>query len=185
MATMSNVLVSRRIRLDALAVCILCVGCGAYRLPSRPSLPSTLPPLAVDVLAVPSVLRSSVDTAAGQGSRITLSAANADVRELLPALASAAGVSMVIAPDARGRVTVHVVDANAREVLQSVIEQAGLTLGPVQLIAPYPRLVFYDLPVNVNAASAATIQARFGVSAMLAKLVVAARPHQTDCAPCR
>jgi len=117
-------------------------------------------------------MRSSLDTAGGKGSRITLSASNADVRELLPALANAAGVSMVIAPDVRGRVTVHFVDADAGEVLQAVIEQAGLTLGPVQLIAPYPKPVFYDLPVNVNAASAATIQARFGVSATLAKLVV-------------
>lgn len=129
------------------------------------------------MLAVPSVLRSSVDTPGGKDSRITLSAANADVRELLPALASAAGVSMVIAPDVRGRVTVHVVDVDAREVLRAVIEQAGLTLGPVQLIAPYPRPVFHELPVNVNAVSAATIQARFGVSATLAKIVVAERPH--------
>jgi len=129
------------------------------------------------VLAGPSVLRSSLDTVGAKGSRITLSAANADVRELLPALALAAGVSMAIAPDVRARVTVHFVDVDAREVLQAVIEQAGLTLGPVQLIAPYPKPVFYDLPVNVNAASAATIRARFGVSATLAKLVVAARPQ--------
>lgn len=178
---MFDVLVIRRIRLGALAMCILSAGCGGFRFPSRPSThtpaPAPLPPLGVDLVAVPSALRSSIDPVGGKSSRITLSASNADVRELLPALASASGVSMVMAPDVRGRVTVHFVDADAREVLRAVIEQAGLTLGPVQLIAPYPKPVFYDLPVNANAASAATIQARFGVSAELADLVVAARSH--------
>lgn len=179
---MPDARVMHRIRCDALAACILSAGCGAFSSKSTAAphpvpLPSTLPPLAVDLVAVPSVLRSSLDTVGGKSSRITLSASNADVRELLPALASASGVSMVMAPDVRGRVTVHFVDADAREVLRAVIEQAGLTLGPVQLIAPYPKPVFYDLPVNANAASAATIQARFGVSAELAALMVAARPH--------
>lgn len=136
-----------------------------------------LPPLEVDVLAAPSGMQTSTDAEARKGRHITLSAANVDVRELLPALASAAGVSMVMAPDVRGRVTVRFVDADARDVLRAVIEQAGLTVGPVELIAPFARPVFQDLPVNINEASAETIRARFGVSALMAGFIAAARPE--------
>ena len=164
-----------------IAGCCLMGGCASRRtappLPASPVMSPALPPLAVEVLTVPPTGLSTPDAVKGRGSRLTLSASNVDVRELLPAIASAAGVSMVMAPDVRGRVTVHSVNADAREVLRAVIEQAGLTVGPVELIAPFPRPVFLDLPVNVNEVSAEAIRMRFGVSAALAGLVVDARPR--------
>lgn len=171
---------SHRIALAGLAGCFLSVGCGAARTASKPSTPpapSALPPLSVEVLALPTNARTAPNAVQGAASRITLSASNVDVRELLPAIASAAGVSMVMAPDVRGRVTVHFVNADARDVLRAVIEQVGLTVGPVELIAPFPRPVFHDLPVNINEASAAAIRLRFGISASLAELIVDSRPR--------
>lgn len=173
---------SHRLALAGLAGSFLSIGCGAVRTAPAPSthaapLPPALPPLSVEVLTVPTRARTSPDAVEGKASRITLSASNVDVRELLPAIASAAGISMVMAPDVRGRVTVHFVNADARDVLRAVIEQVGLTVGPVELIAPFPRPAFYDLPVNVNKAGAAAIQIRFGISAALAEFIVESRPH--------
>lgn len=178
---MHEVAIPHRFAHAGLALCFLVVGCASSRTAPAPTnspvLPPALPPLSVEVLTVPSKSVTAPDAVKGKGSRLTLSASNVDVRELLPALASAAGVSMVMAPDVRGRVTVHFVNADARDVLRAVIEQAGLTVGPVELIAPFPKPLFLDLPVNVNEASAAAMQVRFGISAALADLIVTSRPR--------
>ena len=178
---MHEVAMRHRFARVGLAGCFLMVGCATARTAPAPKtspvLPPALPPLSVEVLTVPPRGLTASEPVKGKVSRLTLSASNVDVRELLPAIASAAGVSMVMAPDVRGRVTVHFVNADARDVLRAVIEQAGLTVGPVELIAPFPKPVFVDLPVNVNEASAAAIQVRFGISAALADLIVTSRPR--------
>ena len=169
------------IRAGAVAASVFWAGCGSFRMPSGASnpaaapVPSVLPPLNVEEIAV--AASPLQDAGRKKASRVTLSATNADVRDLLQELAIAAGVRMIIAPDVRTRVTVHFVDVDAREALESVIEQAELTLGPTHLVAPYAHPVFRDLAVNVNTASTGTIQARYGVSARIAELVVQGRPE--------
>jgi hypothetical protein len=54
--------------------------------------------------------------------------------------------------------------------------EVGLSVlvGPMQ--APWAPVVFYQLPVNVDVASAEAIAKRFGVSLELAKFLVERRP---------
>ncbi len=108
-------------------------------------------------------------------ARISLNARNADVRELLPALASAAGISLVLGPDVSGRVSVNLRNVLAIDALRAVIDEAGLSVGTPVIDVPFGPVVFYQLPVNVNTASASTIKLRFGVSDELAGWVVGAR----------
>lgn len=110
-----------------------------------------------------------------QTQRINLTAINAPVRELLPELAAAAGVSIVMAPDVTGRVTVSLHDVPAMDALRAVIDQAGLTVGPSFLPNPVGPVVFYQIPVNLNTASAATIRARYDVQQTTADFIVKAR----------
>lgn len=110
-----------------------------------------------------------------EGRRVTLTAADADVRVLLPLLAEAAGVSLVLGPDARGSVSVHFEDVDAMAAIRQVLRQAGLTIiSPLE--PPDRPTVFYTVPVNVDALSAEEIQAHFGVSAEVARLIVESRP---------
>lgn len=115
-----------------------------------------------------------VSATVGPGERVTLSATGADLRALLVALADAAGVSLVVDPAVQGRVTVHFADVAAGDALRRLIEGAGLMVRR-PLAAPWGPTVFYVVPVNVNEADAATIQARFGVSAEMARFIVGSR----------
>ena len=112
--------------------------------------------------------------AGGPGPRVNLTATGADLRALLAALADAAGVSLVVAPEVQGRVTVHFEDVPADEALRTLIREAGLMVAS-PLAAPWGPVVFYVAPVNVNEADAETIRARFGVSEELARFIVRAR----------
>ncbi len=108
--------------------------------------------------------------------RISITAQNQDVRTLLLWLAEQAGTSIVISPDVNARVTVSFRDVPVAEALRAVMAEVGLSVlvGPMQ--APWPPVVFYQLPVNVDVASAEAIAARFGVSLELARFLVQARP---------
>lgn len=108
-------------------------------------------------------------------NRISLTAVNADVRELLPALARAAGISLIMLPDVRGRVSVYLRDVSALDALKAVINEARLVVGEDDIPRPFGPVVFYQLPVNVNNATAATIKSRFGVSDSLANWLVLSR----------
>jgi hypothetical protein len=57
----------------------------------------------------------------------------------------------------------------------AVIEQAGLTVGSPGPQLPWEKPVFYDLPVNINDASAATLKTRFNLTQPLADFIVRAR----------
>lgn len=110
-------------------------------------------------------------------TRISITAHNQDVRTLLLWLAEQAGTSLVISPDVNARVTVSFRDVPVADALRAVMAEAGLSVlvGPMQ--APWTPVVFYQLPVNVNVASAEAIAARFGVSLELARFIVNSRPR--------
>lgn len=107
--------------------------------------------------------------------RITVTASNADVRELIPAIAAAGGISVVMSPDVQGRVSVRFVDVPVSQALRAVITEAGLTVGSDKLESPWAPAVFFSAPVNVNVANAQLISAHFGVSEALARVVVESR----------
>jgi type II secretory pathway component HofQ len=89
-------------------------------------------------------------------------------------LAEAAGVDLVVDPAVVGRVTVHFDDVPAREALEQVIRETGYMITR-PLLAPFPPTIYYVTPVNVNEADAATIRARFDVSAELARFILRSR----------
>lgn len=157
------------------------VACSPMRAPQpaprpapipAPLVIADLPPIPVQTLAGDStLLRMRLD----RSQRITLNSTNADLRDLLPLLANAAGVNLVMGPEVRGRVSVRFQDVNAIDALNAVIEQAGLVVGNPNAEAPWGKPVFYDLPVNINMASAPTIRARFDVTQRLSEWVVRGR----------
>lgn len=109
-----------------------------------------------------------------QGQRVTLTATDADLRSVLPLLAEAAGVSLVVGPEVQGTVSVHFEDVPAIQAILETLRQAGLMIV-VPLRPPTGPTVFYTVPVNVNEAGVEQIQTHFGVSADLARFVVQAR----------
>lgn len=132
--------------------------------------------LSVDQVIIPTKPVSPLVVPSGSsGSRITLTATNANVREVLPALAAAAGISLVMGPDVKGRISLYLRDVPPLEALRAVIDQAGLIVGENVIAPPYGPVVFFQLPVNVNTASAAVLKARFGVSDSTANWLVRAR----------
>lgn len=171
-------------KLAALSALTIAAACGP---PPRAIIVRTVPvpvtssqaqvltaELPVDQIIIPTRPVTPIQRSPGS-NKITMSAANADVRELLPALASAAGVSLIMTPDVRGRVSVNLRDVSALDALRAVIDEAGLTVGTSEIPVPYPPVVFYNLPVNINAASAATIKARYNVSDTVANWIVKGR----------
>jgi hypothetical protein len=136
-----------------------------------PVIVADLPPIPVQTLATD----SSSNRVRDNGGRITLTSTNANLRDLLPLLASAAGVNLVMGPEVTGRVSVRFQNVRAIDALNAVIQQAGLVVGNPAAELPWARPVFYDLPVNVNLASAATIRARFNVTQKLADWLVMGR----------
>jgi hypothetical protein len=154
---------------------IVALGCAQPRqLPPAPApapvVIAELPPLPVEAIAT-----DSLPVPVPIGGRITLTSINADLRDLLPLLASAAGVNLVMGPEVRGRVSVRFQNVAAIDALKAVIQQAGLVVGEPGPEAPWSKPAFYDLPVNVNHASAATIRARFELTPRLAEWIVASR----------
>jgi type II secretory pathway component GspD/PulD (secretin) len=130
-----------------------------------------LPPLRVEQVAEPGAAPA---VAAERGERVTLAATDTELRALLTVLAEGAGVNLVVGPEVQGRVTVRLEDVPARDALEEVIRATGLMIVE-PLRAPWGPTVFYVVPVNVNEADAALIQARFGVSPELARFLVRAR----------
>jgi hypothetical protein len=155
------------------------VACTPMRAPApapppspQPLVIADLPPIPVQTLAGDSV---ATRLRPDNSQRISLNSSSADLRDLLPLLASAAGVNLVMGPEVRGRVSVRFQNVRAIDALNAVIEQAGLVVGDPSLEAPWGKPIFYDLPVNVNVASAATIRARFDVTQRLADWLVKGR----------
>lgn len=159
-------------------------GCAPLGVSTQESAPPALqlPPLAVGQLAADSV--SAVPAAADPadplarfpaGETITLSAVDVDVRALLPALAEAADLSLVMGPEVTGRVSVNLIDVPALEALAVVLEEADLMIAPEPLVAPWGPVVFYVLPVNILEADLELIRARYRVSHEMAQWIVETR----------
>lgn len=142
-------------------------------LPRTPSPMDELPPLAVEEVSVVAATPQGAPPPAEQ-PRVTLNAADADVRVLIPALAQIAGVSVVMDSTVRGTVAVRFENVPAIDALRTVIEFAGLGIeGPPE--SPWPASLFHHYPVNINAADAGVIRARFNVSRKLADWIVSSR----------
>ena len=109
--------------------------------------------------------------------RISLTASNADARTLLLWLAEQAGVNLVVAPDVTARVSVAFTDIPAGEAMRAIIAEAGLSLLAGDLRSPWPPVVFFERPINVNEVSAESIVSRFGVSVEMARWLVENRPR--------
>lgn len=147
-------------------------GCAA-----RAPAAGELEPIRADSATLPPVLDIAPPVeagASGPGKRVTLNAVDADVRPLLVAIAREAGISLVVSDDVRRRVSVSLNNAEPEEALRAIIAQAGLSVVEPRS-SGLPPVVYYQLPVNVNQASADVIATRFGISAELARWIVESR----------
>ena len=107
--------------------------------------------------------------------RITITADNADARDVLHAIARLGGLDVVVSSQIRTRVTAHLVGVPADQAIQAIADVSGL--GVLRPAAPGgATIVFFQEPVNVNDARAAKIASRFGVSGELANFVVETQP---------
>lgn len=165
---------ARALVLLATSLAVAASACAPRLRPLPPRAPEPLPPLPVEQLGTGRVY---VAPGTGLQTRVTLTAVNQDVRILLPALAAAAGVSLVFGPDVRGRVSVHLVDVPAHEALQAVIDAAGLSIDNPAAMRPFGPNVFRFPLLNINTATVEEIKARFNVSTRIAETIVAARPR--------
>jgi hypothetical protein len=151
---------------------------------SAPVAAPELPPIASATIITPDVDRPSsprpaADPLAALGTTrlVSVHATNADARTLLVAVAREAGLNLVVDGDVRARVSVALTDVPAADAIRAIIESAGLAISGPSMSAAATSIVFYQLPVNIDRASAATIAARFGTSAELANFIVESRPQ--------
>lgn len=166
-----------------MAAALLLYGCTPPPLQQLPA-PEPLPLLPVEQIAPPPALaqRSAIFpgvpelTSVDHGLPITLSAANVDVRALIPVIAEAAGLSVVLGADVEGRISVEFDEIPAMVALRAVLDEAGLTLMGPTAPRPWGPVVFYMLPVNIHDASVDVVQARFGVSREVAEMGVGRVP---------
>ena len=108
------------------------------------------------------------------GQRVSVRAIDADARALLVGIANQAGINLVVSSDVNRRVSLTLHDVPALQAIHEIAVAGGLTVATPESRA-LPSIVYYPLPVNVNAASAETIAVRFGVSLELARFIVASR----------
>lgn len=108
------------------------------------------------------------------GERISVRAIDADARALLIGIAAQAGINMVVSSEVNRRVSVTLTDVPAIQAIQEIALAANLTVATPENRA-LPAIVYYQLPINVNTASAETIAKRFDVSLELARWIVEAR----------
>lgn len=157
---------------------------AACRLPGREAEPvAPLPAIPVYVITPTDsaglvlVHSPGVDPGApfAAQKRVTLTASNADARTLLLWLAQEAGVSLVVSPDVTARVSVSFNAVPAGDAMRAILAEAKLSVLASGLNTPWPPVVFFQMPMNINEASADAIAARFGVSLEMAKWLVESR----------
>jgi hypothetical protein len=140
------------------------------RLPPVLVPPRRLPPLP----AAPSIPQVTERPATSTALRVTITADNADAREVLLAIARVGGLNVVVSSEIRTRVTAHLIGIPADQAIQAIADVTGLRV--LRPAAPgSATVVFFQQPVDVNRARAETITSRFGVSKELAKFVVEAQ----------
>lgn len=109
--------------------------------------------------------------------RVTITADNADAREVLLAIARLGGLDVVVSSLVQTRVTAHLIDVPADQAIQAIADVTGLSvMRPSARGGGGSTVVFYRQPVDVNRARPETIGSRFGVSRELANFVVESRP---------
>lgn len=140
-------------------------------LPGNPSGLPALPTLPAGELVEQRVAPPRVENL---GQRISVRAIDADARALLIGIAREAGINLVVTSDVRQRVSINLVDVPAIQAIEEIARAANLTVGTPENRA-LPAVVYYQLPVNVNNASAETISKRFDVSLELARWIVESR----------
>ena len=117
-------------------------------------------------------------TTAGM-TRVTITADNADAREVLMAIARVGNLNVVVSSEIRSRVTAHLIDVPADQAIQAIAQVHGF--GVLRPAAPgAATVVFFQPAVDVNGARAETIAARFGVSSNLADFVVQSQPKKPE-----
>lgn len=131
---------------------------------------------AMPVLPVPTIVeeRAATPVVVDTGRRISVRAIDADARALLVGIAREAGINLLVSADIAHRVTLTLTDVPAMLAIREIARAANLTIESPQT-ATQPSVVYYQLPVNINEASAETIAVRFGVSLELARWIVASR----------
>lgn len=139
-----------------------------------------LPPLPVEQITPAALAPRPIDAEpladplAGfaPGETITLSAVDVDIRALLPALAEAANLSLVMGPEVQGRVSVNLIEVPALDALGVVLAEADLMIAPAPLVAPWGPAVFYTLPVNVWTADEEVLRRRYRLTPEMARWIV-------------
>ncbi len=158
-------------------IALAMTGCSFFRHEQPPpaeAMPA-LPVVQMTRQLAPNQISINGDLQSGQ-RRVTLNAMNTNAAELLSLLAEAAGASIVIAPEIGAkRVSLYLQDVPAAVALAKVIESVSDARAGTVPAAIASQPVFYDLPVNVNTASAGAIVLRFHTSSALADWVVASR----------
>lgn len=140
-----------------------------------PRIPRPMLPALPAVPSIPEVTESGRVTSGRP--RVTITADNADAREVLLAIARVGEIDVVVSSEIRTRVTAHLIDVPAEQAIQAIADVTGL--GILRPAAPgSATVVFFQPPVNVNRARAETIASRFGVSNELAKFVVESQSPQ-------
>jgi hypothetical protein len=71
-------------------------------------------------------------------------------------------------------------DVPAFQALRAVMAEANLSFAAAPFASPYPRVVFYRRPVNVDSVEVEAIRAAFGVSKELAEFIVLSRTKRPD-----
>ena len=173
---------SRHSRAGITMLTLLASSC-AFRSASPPEATSRqLPSLPVQQIgpateSVVTISPAPADPSAsfGTGETVTLSAVDVDIRALLPVLAEAAELSLVLGPEVAGRVTVNLIDVPALDAIAAVLEEAELMFAPAPLATPWRPVVFYILPVNIWEAELELIRARYRVSEEMARWIVQSR----------
>lgn len=173
----------RRVAVAGMAALSVATGCGRRETP----LPAPLPELPQGTAAAgdragdrAALLPRPSAPRPDPGPPVTLAARDVEIRVLLLALAEAAGISMVVDPAITGRITVNFQELPAREAIEAVLAQAALGVAAAPPAPPIGPVVFYVVPVDIEEASAALIQARFDVGPEVARFIVRARTDRLD-----
>jgi hypothetical protein len=98
----------------------------------RARSPIWMPPIAEspDVATpVPTFVAPGRLLPASSSKRISITASDVDVRELLLAIADSVGLEIVVSPEIRSRVSVSLTRVPAEDAIQAIVDVAGLSLS--------------------------------------------------------
>lgn len=148
-----------------------------YRVRTIPAPPMRLPPLAT--LPSPPIVSPAPGTpesravlaSSASTRRITVTADEADVRQVIMGIANATGVNVIVSPHVTGRVSARLYDVSGEEAIQAVADVAGLSVMRPSAAQDGHTIVFRQTPLNINEASSAEISARFDVSGEMARWI--------------